>query len=200
MKPNAPLDAKFLRAITHASDAPKPALPAVAFVGRSNSGKSSLINTVVKHKGLARTSSTPGRTQEIVYFEIEGKLHFVDLPGYGFANAPLAVRSAWGPMIEKFLRETDALRLVVIILDARRIPSKDDLQMAEYLDAAGRPYIFALTKSDKLSESQFRRQIPEIQKKLGLGDDSALLPFSATTGRGRKELLQIIFSVLEAKN
>lgn len=195
MKQRATLDAKFLRAVTRVEDAPKPPLPAVAFVGRSNSGKSSLINTLVGRKGLARTSSTPGRTQEIVYFEIEGKLHFVDLPGYGFAQAPESVRRAWGPMIEKFLRESGSLKLVVIILDARRIPTEDDLSMVEWLEAAERPYIFAVTKTDKLSATQFKNQLKAIQQRLGLQDDSALLPFSAISGRGRKELLQVIFSV-----
>ena len=127
--------AEFLRAVTKIEQAPKPDMPGVAFAGRSNSGKSSLINAITQRKGLARTSSTPGRTQEIVYFEINGKYHFVDLPGYGYAKAPESVRQKWGPMIEGFLRGAEALRLVIVILDIRRDPTPLDHQLIEFLNS-----------------------------------------------------------------
>lgn len=190
-------DARFLRAIQDPDDRPLPVRPSVGFVGRSNAGKSSLINALLGRKGLARSSSTPGCTQALVYFGIDDRYHVVDMPGYGFAEAPKSVRAAWGPMIDRFLHETPELRLVVIVLDARRIPSPDDHAMVRRLEAAGRPYIFAATKIDKLSSSKVEPQLAAIRAALGLEDESGVVPFSSETGTGRQELWSVVRAALE---
>lgn len=190
-------EAKFLRAVTRAAQAPEPAMPAVVFAGRSNCGKSSLINALTRRKGLAKTSSTPGRTRELVFFEINGKYHFVDLPGYGYAKVSKKERAAWGPMIEKFLAGHEPLRLAVIILDVRRDPGDDDLMMIAWCEQAGLPYIFALTKTDKESKSGLRKRVAKIRAVLGLEGDDALVPFSAVDGTGNRELLAVIAASLD---
>jgi GTP-binding protein len=191
--------AVFVKAVVRPDQAPPP-LPAVAFAGRSNVGKSSLINKLTGVRGLARTSSTPGRTQEIIYFEIDERWHFVDLPGYGFAKAPLEVKRRWGPMIEKFLRTAPSLQLIVLILDARRDPTPDDMQMIRWLEARGDvPYIFAVTKTDKLGRAELARRLVAIQKALGLESDDALVPVSAETGAGMSELFGVVRSALTSR-
>ena len=191
--------AKFLREITRADQAPVPARPSIVFAGRSNVGKSSLINALVQRKGLARTSSTPGRTQNIIYFDIDERFYFIDLPGYGYAKVPKAVKARWKPMVEKFLSRAEGLRLVIVIIDLRRDPKEGDFQLIDWLSSLGLPYIFALTKADKTAKSKRRARIDAIRETLGLQDDSALLPFSAQTGEGRKELIHVIAAALEAK-
>lgn len=185
-------EAVFLRPVTRVDQAPRPARPAIAFAGRSNVGKSSLINALTRRKGLARTSSTPGRTQEIIYFDVNERWHFVDLPGYGYAKAPEKVRRKWGPMIERFIREADDLKLVVVILDVRRDPAEQDKQLIAWLSEMGRPYIFAVTKIDKVGRDALRKRLTAIQEALGLENAEALLPFSAKTGAGRRDLLEVI--------
>jgi len=147
---------EFIKSATAPSGYPQGNLPEVAFVGRSNVGKSSLINTLVQRKRLARTSNTPGRTQIINFFAINQGLMFVDLPGYGFARVPEAVKREWGPMIETYLRERQCLQLVVFILDIRREPSEEDLALKAWLDYYGRKTLFVLTKSDKLSRGKVK--------------------------------------------
>lgn len=191
-------DAKFLRAIKSPEDAPKPPRPSVAFAGRSNVGKSSLINALLKRKGLAKTSSTPGRTQAIVYFEVAEKYYFVDLPGYGYAKVPPEVKAEWGPMVERYFGGASELRLVVLILDARREPTRDDLQMVAWLRDLEIPYLFAVTKADKLSKNQLAQQMKTIAESLNVNEADALMPFSAETGQGRVELLRAILHSLDA--
>lgn len=191
-------EAKFVRAVTRAAQAPEPALPAVVFAGRSNCGKSSLINAVTRRKGLARTSSTPGRTRELVFFEINEKFHFVDLPGYGYAKVSKKERASWGPMIGNFLNRHEPLRLAVLILDIRRDPTDDDLMMIAWCERAGLPYIFALTKADKESKSGVRKRVAKIRAALQLENDDALIPFSAIDGTGNRELLAVIAAALSA--
>ena len=188
--------AEFVREITLVDQAPKPPRPAIVFAGRSNVGKSALLNALVRKKALARTSSTPGRTQSIVYFNIDGKYYFVDLPGYGYAKVPKRIKEKWGPMVERFLRNAEGLRLVIVILDIRRDPAPDDLQLVEWLESNEVPYFFAVTKADKVSKTQLPKRIDAIRRRLGLDDDSGLLPFSAKTGLGRKELLKVIGEAL----
>jgi GTP-binding protein len=173
-------------------------LPAVAFAGRSNVGKSSLINSLVGRKGLARASNTPGRTQEVIYFEIDERWHFVDLPGYGYAKVPPEIKRRWGPMIEGFLRQAKGLRLVVVILDARRDPSEDDKRLIGWLIDRERPFIFAVTKIDKIGRSELSRRMEAIRQGLGLADADALVPVSATTGAGVADLLAVIVEALAA--
>jgi GTP-binding protein len=194
--------AEFVKAIVKPGQAPPP-LPAVAFAGRSNVGKSSLINKLTGVKGLARTSSTPGRTQEIIYFEIENtadeRWHFVDLPGYGYAQAPPEVRRRWGPMIEGFLREAQGLKLVIVILDIRREPSDMDRQLIDWLAAAEIPYIFAATKCDKLGKGELARRLAALPKTLGLEGEGAIVPVSSQTGAGVGDLMGVVRRTLEGR-
>lgn len=184
--------AKFVREVKRVDQAPKPPRPAVVFAGRSNVGKSTLINSLVGHKNLAKTSRTPGRTQSIVYFEVDEKSYFIDVPGYGFAKAPERVRAKWGPMVENFLTNAEEIRLVIIILDIRREPSPDDLQLVEWLETIGLPYFFVLTKVDKVSKGKLQGRVQAIGRRLGVEGTDALLPFSAVSGQGRRELIDVI--------
>ncbi len=184
------LNVEFVKSATKPAGYPQGTLPEVAFVGRSNVGKSSLINTLLRRKQLARTSNTPGRTQVINFFDINNELLFVDLPGYGFAKVPEAVKREWGPMIEAYLRDRECLKLVVFILDIRREPSKEDLALKVWLDYYGRKTLFVLTKSDKLSRSEIKNRRSYIQKILALPDSP--IEFSAKTGYGRENIWEEI--------
>lgn len=191
--------AEFALAITRIEQAP-PARPTVVFAGRSNVGKSSLLNRLVGQRRLARTSSTPGRTQEIIYFNIEGTAWFVDLPGYGYAKVPLQIARRWGPMVERFLQHAPDLRLVVLLVDARRDPAEKEFQLRDWLEEAGIPYIYAVTKIDKLTRSERPHKMKALQRALGLESDDALIPVSAETGEGVADLLAVIRSVLQAES
>ncbi len=162
---------------------PISALPEIAFAGRSNVGKSSLINTLLNRKGLVRTSSTPGRTQMLNFFMINDLLHFVDLPGYGFAKAPRAVRERWQPMIRDYLGGRDNLKAVVWLLDVRRDPSDEDLRFLDWLEEAERPTIPVVTKVDKLSRNELARRLTVISRATGL-ERELFTTFSAMTREG----------------
>ena len=183
--------AEFIKSAVKPKDFPPPDLPEVAFVGRSNVGKSSLINVLANRKGLVRTSSTPGRTQLINFFDINGTLTLVDLPGYGYAKAPPEVRKQWGPMIETYLAKRENLRAVVLILDIRRIPSDGDLDMLGWLERYDIPPIIVLTKCDKLSKNDRTRQTSLIAAAIQR-DKGMLLPFSALSKEGRDGIWQEI--------
>src|SRR5712664_2132670 len=142
--------AQFLKSALKEADWPRDKLPEVAFLGRSNVGKSSLMNSLLGVRGLARTSSTPGRTQLINFFLINEAFHFVDLPGYGYARVPRDVKKHWGPMVEKYLATRAGLVLSIVITDSRREPTELDLLMKEWLEARGKPFIIVATKADKL--------------------------------------------------
>lgn len=146
--------AEFIKSAVWPPQYPPATLPEIAFVGRSNVGKSSLMNTLVGRKQLAKTSQTPGRTQLINFFSINKAMSFVDLPGYGFARVPRSVKKDWGDMIETYLRERQNLAMVVFILDLRRDPSDDDLSLLDWLEYYRIPFTVILTKSDKLSNNQ----------------------------------------------
>ncbi|OPY12594.1 MAG: putative GTP-binding protein EngB [Syntrophus sp. PtaU1.Bin005] len=180
----------FVKSATSPSGYPRESLPEVAFAGRSNVGKSSLINALVQRKRLARTSNTPGRTQLINFFNINDELLFVDLPGYGFARVPEAVKREWGPMVETYLRERDCLKLVVLILDIRRDPSAEDLALKSWLDFYGRRTLFVLTKMDKLSRGESKKRQRAVKELLNL--DAAPILFSAKTGLGRDSVWEAI--------
>jgi GTP-binding protein len=189
--------AEFVKTITRPEQAP-PAKPAVVFAGRSNVGKSSLLNRLVGMKSLARTSNTPGRTREINYFQIEEQYYFIDLPGYGYAKVSQTLHHTWRPMIERFFRLAEGLRLIVLILDIRRDPNPDDMQMIGWMEQRGIPFIFAVTKCDKLSRSQTLKRLTDLTRLLGLEDDSSLVPVSSQTGMGIEDLLRVIRTALEA--
>jgi len=179
--------AVFIKSAAKAREYPVSELPEIAFAGRSNVGKSSLVNILVNRKNLVRTSSTPGRTQLINFFSVNDRLVLVDLPGYGYAKAPPEVRKQWKPMIETYLAKRDNLRGVVLILDIRRTPSDGDLEMLGWLEAWNIPAIIVLTKWDKLSKNERSRQLNLIAGEIRR-DKNALFPFSALTKEGREQI------------
>lgn len=187
--------AEFITSAVRQTQYPQTSMPEVAFAGRSNVGKSSLINALVNKKHLVKTSARPGRTQTINFFLINRNVCFVDLPGYGFAEVPLTVRAQWKEMVEGYLRSRKSLRLVVILLDIRRVPGTDDASLIRWLEAAAIPYLVVLTKADKLSNNRQRTQYGLIKDQLLLAQAELLL-FSAVTHQGRLELLHRIMHAL----
>jgi GTP-binding protein len=175
---------------------PDNALPEIAFAGRSNVGKSSLLNRLVRRKAFARVSRTPGRTRQINFFEINRRFVLVDLPGYGYARISKERRAEWRPLIEGYLRRSTSLRGVVQLIDVRRDPSDDDLQMLDFLSDLGTPTIVAITKVDKLSPAAKAARVAELTASLGL-DAEQVIPFSAQTGAGRDELAAAIVALTE---
>jgi GTP-binding protein len=176
---------------------PESALPEIAFAGRSNVGKSSLLNTLVRRKSFARVSRTPGRTREINFFRINNEFVLVDLPGYGYARISKDKKAGWRPMIESYLRRTSQLRGIVLLLDIRRQPSDDDQAMLDFLAETEVPTIVALTKVDKLSKAAARTQASDIASALAL-ESEQVIPFSSQTGEGRVELLEAILDLVAA--
>jgi GTP-binding protein len=175
---------------------PESSLPEVAFAGRSNVGKSSLLNSLVRRKSFARVSRTPGRTREINFFRVNNTFVLVDLPGYGYARISKTKKAEWRPMIESYLRRTTQLRGIVLLLDIRREPSEDDRAMLDFLAELGVPTIVALTKADKLTKADAREKVAEISRMLALEPDQ-VIQFSAQTGEGRMELLEAITQLVE---
>ena len=181
--------AEFVTSAVKPEQYPPDQLPEVAFAGRSNVGKSSLINCLVRRKKLVRTSRTPGRTQTINFFLINNAFHFVDLPGYGFAKVPERVRAQWGPMVETYLGERRWLRGVVQIMDARKPPTPDDLQLWNWLRGNRVASIGVLTKADKLPRGKRKQSLMKAAESLAVPADELIL-FSAVSNQGRKELLE----------
>jgi GTP-binding protein len=171
-------------------------LPEIAFAGRSNVGKSSLLNRLVRRKAFARVSNTPGRTREINFFKVNNRFVLADLPGYGYAKISKERKAEWLPLIEGYLRLSTALRGVVQLLDVRHPPSKDDLQMLDFLADIGAPTVVALTKIDKLRPRETSARIHEMAVTLRL-EDEQLIPFSAITDVGRDDLASAIVSLVE---
>ncbi|HEY0080392.1 MAG TPA: ribosome biogenesis GTP-binding protein YihA/YsxC [Pyrinomonadaceae bacterium] len=180
-------------------DWPRGGLLEVAFLGRSNVGKSSLINSLLGVKGLARTSSTPGRTQSLNFFLINRRFHFVDLPGYGYARVPRDVRESWGEIVTSYLAKREPLVLSIHIVDSRHEPTKLDLQLREWLAANGKPFLTVATKSDKLSQNELAKNLSRAHKTFAqaAGDaDVGLVAYSAVTGRGRDRIWRAIEEAL----
>jgi len=175
---------------------PESVLPEVAFAGRSNVGKSSLLNTLVHRKKFARVSNTPGRTREINFFKVNDAFVFVDLPGYGYARVSKEQRAEWRPLIESYLRRSPQLRGIVHLLDVRHDPTIDDKLMLDFLSEIGVPTIVVFTKVDKLTAKERSKQLSDLPLRLGLDADQ-VIPFSAATGEGRDELGAAIESLLE---
>ena len=170
---------------------PEPAWPEVAFAGRSNVGKSSLLNKLVRRKAFARVSRTPGRTREINFFNVNDAMVFADLPGYGYARISKEAKAAWQPLIEGFLISSPALRGIVQLLDVRHDPTGDDLHMLDFLADLGAPTIIVATKMDKLTTRAAAERVRALAKEIGVDEDQ-VIPFSATTGQGRDELAAAI--------
>jgi GTP-binding protein len=183
--------AEFVKSAVKPSHYPSTDLPEIAFTGRSNVGKSSLINSLVNRKHLVKTSSTPGRTQLINFFIINKTISFVDLPGFGYAKVPDSVRKSWGPMIETYLSTRDTLKGVVLIMDIRRIPGLQELNFIEWLHYYHIPSILILTKSDKLSKIKQKNQHLSIAKALRLNQEELIL-FSAKSRMGKNEVWDAI--------
>ena len=175
---------------------PESRWPEVAFAGRSNVGKSSLLNRLVRRKRFARVSNTPGRTREVNFFLVNDRFVLVDLPGYGYARISKERRAEWKPLIEGYLRSSSELRGIVQLLDVRHDPTGDDRQMLEFLASLGVPTLFALTKVDKLTTTQRKARIGALVDELGVGEDQ-VIPFSAATGEGRDELAEAVLSLVE---
>jgi GTP-binding protein len=188
--------AEFVTSATKPSQYPPAWLPEVAFAGRSNVGKSSLINSLVNRKHLVKTSSTPGRTRLINFFEINQRIVFVDLPGYGYAKVPESVKKTWGPMIETYLSTRKTLKGVVIILDIRRTPRQEELNLLSWLHHYSIVGIFVLTKTDKLSKNKQTQKHNLISQVLEIDKNDFIL-FSAKSRRGRDALWQAIISITD---
>lgn len=171
-------------------------LPEIAFAGKSNVGKSSLINSLINRKSLARTSSQPGKTRTINFYNIEKKLYFVDLPGYGYAGVSHETREKWGDMIENYLKTSKQLKAIFLLVDIRHEPSANDRLMYEFITASGfRPIVIA-TKSDKINRSQLQKQLSVVRKGLGADKETVTIPFSSQTKNGKEEIWEIIDSFI----
>ncbi|MEP6716233.1 MAG: ribosome biogenesis GTP-binding protein YihA/YsxC [Terriglobia bacterium] len=180
------MKAEFILSANSPEQFPADGLPEIAFLGRSNVGKSSLINAITGQKGLAFTSSTPGRTQTINFYRIDGAYYFVDLPGYGYAKVPVAAKNEWAKLIERYLHERTTLEFSFLILDARRGWMEKDLELRTWLEANRRPFRVVASKIDKLNQKEQLHGMRAIRKY----DEP--LPFSARTGRGVREIWQAI--------
>ena len=184
----------FLKSAFTEADWPRDLLPEISFLGRSNVGKSSLLNSLLGVRGLARTSSTPGRTQALNFFSINEAFRFVDLPGYGYARVPAGIKSTWGEMVTGYLANRASLVLSIHIVDSRHEPTKLDLQLHQWLDRHAKPRLIVATKSDKLSNNELKRSIERARREFG-GD--SVIAYSAKTGKGREEIWRSIESSLQ---
>jgi GTP-binding protein len=179
----------FVAGAAHADRVPPPARPEIAFAGRSNVGKSSLLNRLVGRRGLARVSKTPGRTQQINFFDLDDTCRFVDLPGYGFARVPLAIKARWRGLVEGYLRGRTALRGVLVLIDARRGLQAEDAQLLDFLDAIGARSQVVVTKVDKLSGSDRARVLASVERQRPA---AAPIAFSAHSGEGTDDLWAVV--------
>jgi GTP-binding protein len=185
--------AEFLKSAFKEEDWPSDRQPEIAFLGRSNVGKSSLINSLLGVRGLARTSSTPGRTQSLNFFSINDSFRFVDLPGFGYAKVPRELKSTWGEMVTSYLANRRQLVLSIHIVDSRHEPTNQDLQLHEWLDYGNKPQLIVATKSDKLSNNELRKSLEHIARVLTI---DKVMAYSAKTSRGRDELWRAIKSAI----
>lgn len=169
----------------------------IAFAGKSNVGKSSLINALMNRKSLARTSAQPGKTQTINFYNINNELYFVDLPGYGYAKVSLKEKEKWGKMVEKYLRQSKVLKAVFLLIDIRHEPSENDRQMYAWIMANGFHPVIIATKADKINRGQIPKHIKMIKQGLEVDKDTIVIPFSAKSKQGREEIYELIDSMME---
>ena len=167
-------------------------LPEIAFAGKSNVGKSSLINALMNRKALARTSSQPGKTQTINYYNINNELYFVDLPGYGYAKVPESEKEKWGRMVERYLSSSKQLKAIFLLIDIRHEPSANDKLMYDWVCQSGFTPVIVATKLDKIKRSQLNKQVKLLRESLGADKDTAIIPFSAETKQGRDEIWELM--------
>ncbi|MDF2963053.1 MAG: GTP-binding protein [Paenibacillus sp.] len=184
--------AEFIISAVGPGQYPPDALPEIALAGRSNVGKSSLINRMIQRKNLARTSSKPGKTQQLNYYKINSDLFFVDLPGYGYAQVSKSKREIWGKFIEEYLMHREYLKLVLLIIDLRHPPSKDDQAMYDWLKHNGVPMCVVTTKADKITKGQWQKHVKIVRETLRMEKHERLVLFSSELGVGKDELWQII--------
>jgi GTP-binding protein len=189
-------NATYVKSVFGVSDLPEDRFPEIAFAGRSNVGKSSVLNKLANIKNLAKISHTPGKTRQINFFLINENLHFVDLPGYGYAQVSKSTKESWGKLIEEYLKKSQNLKGVVLLIDARHEPFEADLQLLEWLDFYHREKLVVLTKIDKLSRSALLLNVRKTSKILSLNSDSLVL-FSAKTGEGKERILNWISGLLK---
>ncbi len=188
-------NAEFVKSAVSLAHYPPGNLPEVAFAGRSNVGKSSLINCLLQRRKLVRTSRHPGRTQMINFFKVNNEFYFVDLPGYGFAAVPESVRKQWGPMVETYITKRESLRGIVLIMDIRHTPTPDDLQLVNWLVSRGILIVPVLTKADKIGRSKWNAQLKEAARYLNLPPEEFSI-FSAESREGREKLLERLLELL----
>lgn len=188
--------AEFIRSAAVPKQFIHSSLPKVAFAGRSNVGKSSVINRLLNRKQFAKVGSTPGKTIHVNYFRIDGKLFFIDLPGYGFAKVSQSERERWSTLMENFFSDPLTYDLGVLIVDARHKPTADDVRMADYFRSTGQRFLVVANKLDKLKKSETEPLLQLIRETLGLTEETALIPFSAEKGDGRETLLRNILRAL----
>jgi GTP-binding protein len=190
-------NAEFIRSAVKKEDFPRDPLPQVVFSGRSNVGKSSVINRLLGRKNFARVAGTPGKTAHINYFLIDGKLYLVDLPGYGYAKVSREERRRWGRLIQSWFDDPSLMSLGVLIVDARHKPTEDDCDMCRWYKGSGKPFAVLANKLDKLKKSELEPNLTRIRETLVLDEAVPLIPFSAEKGTGREELLRLILTHAE---
>ncbi|MDD5937856.1 MAG: ribosome biogenesis GTP-binding protein YihA/YsxC [Clostridiales bacterium] len=188
---------EFVRSAAGPKDFPRDPLPQVAFAGRSNVGKSSVINRLLNRKNFARVGAAPGKTVHINYFRVDERLYLVDLPGYGYAKVSQAEKDRWARLIQSWFDAPDLMTLGVLIVDARHKPTANDITMADYFKAAGRPWTVVANKLDKLKKSEIEPNLALIRETLALPEAIKVIPFSAEKGTGRDELLGLITAHVE---
>lgn len=187
------ISAEFVKSAFNKNHWPTVGLPEIAFLGRSNVGKSSLLNSLLGRRSLARTSNTPGRTQSINYFIVNDSFYFVDLPGYGYARVSKAMRADWGTMAREYLTDRDPLVLSIQLIDSRHEPSALDRQLNDWLKENGKRYVVVATKADKLSSNQLKKQINVVEDTLA---GSEVIPYSSVTGKGKDDVWSAILQSL----
>ncbi len=188
--------ARFVKSAKQANDFPKDRKPEIVFCGRSNSGKSSLLNALTNSQGLARTSASPGRTQLINFFLVDGQTYYVDLPGYGYAKVPKGIRDTWGEMVEGYLRNREPLKLAIMLVDSRIPPTDSDRTMKKWLDHFGIPNLVVLTKSDKISRNELTKAQKICAETL---QTKEIIAFSAITDFGKEAVLKKIRDAIDHK-
>ncbi len=191
--PSGLISARFVTSVFDHTKAPTDHRPAVAFAGRSNVGKSSLINAITEGKPIARVSSTPGKTQSLNFFLADDRFYMVDLPGYGYAKAPHAVKDSWGKLVDGYLMNSPFLRGLILLVDCRREFQPDDRLLLEWIEPRQLPVMIVLTKTDKLTRNQLDKVVATMRRDIfGRDENGELIPFSTKTGQGKKEVLQWI--------
>ena len=188
---------EFILSAASPKDFLRDGLPQIAFAGRSNVGKSSVINRLLNRKNFARVGAAPGKTIHINYFKIDGAFYLVDLPGYGYAKVSKSERDRWGKLMETYFAHPELMTMGVMIVDSRHKPTADDCTMAQWFKDTGRPMVVVANKLDKLKKSEIQPNLDQIRLTLELEEDVPVIPFSAETGDGRQDLLSAIFAAAE---